>query len=304
MYKDTIFFKATDGVDLEGILYKNGEKNKKILISIHGMATNCIKIRDEKIAEDLKDLNIDMLVFNNRGHDLVNYINKKIDGNNQKTISGTSYEEISECYNDILGAINYTILKEYEEIYIMGHSLGCTKVIYTYNKLIEKNENEILNKIKGVILLSLVDIPTALRFYLKDDFPVMVTYAKNMKKENMENELMPKESFIHPISVKTFLRYAINNNDIDFARYSDKEYNFKELNNIKTPLFMRWGNNREMILQKADELCNMLKDKIKNENLDIGFIEGADHSYTQKEEILAEQIKNFLKQIVDKNRKR
>ena len=125
-----------------------------------------------------------------------------------------------------------------------------------------------------------------------------------MKKENMENELMPKESFIHPISVKTFLRYAINNNDIDFARYSDKEYNFKELNNIKTPLFMRWGNNREMILQKADELCNMLKDKIKNENLDIGFIEGADHSYTQKEEILAEQIKNFLKQIVDKNRKR
>ena len=35
MYKDTIFFKATDGVDLEGILYKNGEKNKKILISIH-----------------------------------------------------------------------------------------------------------------------------------------------------------------------------------------------------------------------------------------------------------------------------
>ena len=304
MYKDTIFFKATDGVDLEGILYKNGEKNKKILISIHGMATNCIKIRDEKIAEDLKDLNIDMLVFNNRGHDLVNYINKKIDGNNQKTISGTSYEEISECYNDILGAINYTILKEYEEIYIMGHSLGCTKVIYTYNKLIEKNENEILNKIKGVILLSLVDIPTALRFYLKDDFPVMVTYAKNMKKENMENELMPKESFIHPISVKTFIRYAINNNDIDFARYSDKEYNFKELNNIKTPLFMRWGNNREMILQKADELCNMLKDKIKNENLDIGFIEGADHSYTQKEEILAEQIKNFLKQIVDKNRKR
>lgn len=304
MYKDTIFFKATDGVNLEGIIYKNGEKNKKILISIHGMATNCIKIRDEKIAENLKDLNIDMLVFNNRGHDLVNYINKKIEGNNQKTISGTSYEEISECYNDILGAINYTILKEYEEIYIMGHSLGCTKVIYTYNKLIEKNENEILNKIKGVILLSLVDIPTALRVYLKDDFPVMVTHAKNMKKENMENELMPNESFIHPISVKTFLRYAINNTDIDFARYSDKDYNFKELNNIKTPLFMRWGNNKEMILQKADELCNMLKDKIKNENLDIGFIEGADHSYTQKEEILAEQIKNFLKQIVDKNRKR
>ena len=291
---ETTFFKATDGVDLKGIIYKTQSKTNKVLISIHGMATNCIKERDEKIAVKVNELNIDFFAFNNRGHDIVNYIKKE--NQEKQELAGTTYEEISESYNDIVGAINYATNHGYEEIYIMGHSLGCTKTIYTYNKLIEEKT---LEKIKGIILLSLVDIPLALQVYLKDDFPVMVTYAKNMKKEKMENQLMPEESFIHPISVKTFLRYAIENKDIDFAKFSDKNYDYKEINNIKVPLFMRWGNDRELIIQKADELCEMLKEKIKNDKLDIGYIEGANHSYTGKEEILANEIQNFLREIVE-----
>ena len=291
-----VHFKATDNVKLSGLMYKSNKETKKILISVHGMATNCLKHRDEVIAEKLTK-NIDMLAFNNRGHDLTSYIKKEKDGKKQKMLAGTSYEEISECYNDILGSINYCIENGYEEIYIMGHSLGCTKTIYTYNKLIQENKKDILDKIKGVLLLSLVDIPKTLQFYLNDNFPAMVTYAKNMKKEGLDNLLMPEKSFIHPISVKTFLRYAINNEDINFARYSDDTYNFEEINNIKCPLFMRWGNNNEMILQKADDLCTILKNKIKNENLDIGYIDGANHSYTGKEEILANEITEFIDKI-------
>ena len=294
---ETTFFKATDGVDLKGVIYKTQSKTNRVLISIHGMATNCLKERDEKIAEKANELNIDFFAFNNRGHDIVNCIKKENQEKQER--AGTAYEEISESYNDIVGAINYVTSHGYEEIYIMGHSLGCTKTIYTYNKLIEEKQEKTLERIKGIILLSLVDIPLALQVYLKDDFPVMVTYAKNMKKEKMENQLMPEESFIHPTSVKTFLRYAIENKDIDFAKFSDKNYDYKEINNIKVPLFMRWGNDRELIIQKADELCKMVKEKIKNDKLDIGYIEGANHSYTGKEEILANEIQNFLREIVE-----
>ena len=289
---EKVFLKATDGVDLKGIIYKSQRKTQKILISIHGMATNCIKKRDEKIAEKINELNIDFLTFNNRGHDLTNYIKKE--NNEKEELAGTSYEEISECYEDILGSINYAIENNYNEIYLMGHSLGSTKTIYAYNKLLEENKEEILNKIKGIILLSLVDIPLALQIYLKNNFSAMITYAKNMKKEGMENTIMPEESFIHPISVKTFLRYAIDNKDIDFARFSDENYKYEKINNIKVPLFMRWGNDRELIIQKAEELSTMLKSKIKNKNLDIGVIEGANHSYIGKEEILANEIVKFI----------
>ena len=297
---ETIFFKAQDGVILNGIMYKNTNKTAKIIISVHGMATNCIKKRDEIIAKKANEINIDFLAFNNRGHDLVNYIKKESE--EKPELAGTAYEEIAESYEDIVGAINYAIEQGYKEIYIIGHSLGCTKTIYTYNKLIEENEKGILEKIKGIILLSLVDIPLAIQVYLKDDFPVMVTYAKNMKREKMENQLMPAESFIHPISVKTFLRYAIENKDIDFAKFSDKNYNFEELNNIKVPLFMRWGNQRELIIQEADKLCEQLKGKIKNDKLDIGYIDGADHSYTGKEEapeFMKAEVESFIEGLYE-----
>lgn len=294
---ETIFFKAIDEVKLKGMIYHSNQNNKEILISIHGMATNYLKLRDEIIGKEINQENIDMLVFNNRGHDLVNYINKTTPEGTKDILAGTAYEEIFESYYDILGAIEYCLNRGYEKIYLMGHSLGSTKIVYFYKKLLKEDNKDILKHIKGVILLSLIDIPKALEVYLKEDFSALVTYAKNMKKEGMQNQLMPEKSFIHPISVKTFLRYGIENKDIDFAKYSDINYEFEEINNIKVPLFMRWGNNNEMILQKAEDLCENLKMKIKNPNLDIGFIDGANHNYYGKEEILAKQIKKFINEI-------
>ena len=290
MITNTIKIKTLDNLMLKGLIYINEEKNKKILISVHGMATNCMKKRDEEISKKLKEIKIDVLVFNNRGEGIANYIAKE---NGEKILGGTAYEDVEESYNDIVGAINYAISEGYEEIYLMGHSLGSTKTIYTYNKLLENKENKILEKIKGIILLSLVDIPTALRIYLNNRFPQMLTYAKNLEKEKMENILMPEKSFIHPISVKTFLKYARDYKNIDFAKYSEKEFKFPELNNIKIPLMMRWGTDREMILQKPEELCNMLKEKINNSKLDIGYINGANHSYKGKEEEAIE-IEKFI----------
>ena len=60
---------------------------------------------------------------------------------------------------------------------------------------------------------------------------------------------------------------------------------------------MRWGNVNELILQNAEDLCNLIKEKIKIQKKDIGFIEGADHSYHGKEEALSNEIKEFIKNI-------
>ena len=287
---ETITLKASDGIINKGLLYK-GEKTNKIMISIHGMATNCMKKRDEEIAKKAHEIKVDFLTFNNRGSDIVKYIS---DENGKRRLGGTAFENIEESYYDIVGAINFCIERGFNEIYLLGHSLGTTKIVYTYNKLIENKEEEILNKIKKVILLSLIDIPKVLQIYLNKDFANLLTYAKNLEKEHMENILMPEKSFIHPISVKTFLKYARDYENINFARYSDEMYNFDELNKIKVPLFMRWGDTNEMILQKVEDLCNKLQKKINNENLDIGYIKDANHSYKGKEEILANQIQVFL----------
>ena len=291
---ELINFMATDGVNLEGILYKDSSNiTEKIILSVHGMTSNCFKKRDIEIAKKANEKGIDYFAFNNRGSEIVKYIEKETEGQPAKELAGTAYEDVLEGYEDIVGAI--IKLKElgYKNIYLQGHSLGCTKIVYTYNELINNDETEILENIKGVILLSLVDIPMALKVYLRDNFKQYLDYAEKLEHENKIYEMMPRESFIHPISVKSFLRYARDNKDIDFANYG-KDNELEKLNNIQVPLFMRWGNDNEMIIQQADELSTMVNNIITNENKNIDYIDGANHSYTGKEKELAEQIVEFV----------
>lgn len=287
-------FTATDGIGLNGILYKSEKETDIIILAIHGMSSNCFKKRDEVIGKIANENNIDYFCFNNRGSELVKYIRKNIDGTNEKILAGTSYEDVLEGYEDIVGAI--LKLKElgYKNIYLQGHSLGSTKVVYTYNELKEEEEYDILENIKGIILLSLVDVPASLDVYLKDKKDTYVQLAEEKSNSGLGQELMPKDAFIHPISVKTFLRYVKNNKDIDFASYG-KDNELKKLNNIAVPLFMRWGNDNEMIIQSAEELVTLISNIISNPKKDIDYIDGADHGYTNKENILAEQIIEFIR---------
>ncbi len=291
---ELINFMATDGVNLEGILYKASSNiSEKIILSVHGMTSNCFKNRDIEIAKKANEKGIDYFAFNNRGSEIVKYIEKETEGQPAKELAGTAYEDVLEGYEDIVGAIIKLKKLGYKNIYLQGHSLGCTKIVYTYNELINNDETEILENIKGVILLSLVDIPMALKVYLRDNFKQYLDYAEKLERENKICEMMPRESFIHPISVKSFLRYARDNKDIDFANYG-KDNELEKLNNIQVPLFMRWGNDNEMIIQQADELSTMVNNIITNENKNIDYIDGANHSYTGKEKELAEQIVEFV----------
>lgn len=291
---EIIDFLATDGVELNGILYNCKEKSNEVILAVHGMTSNCFKERDKVISENSNKNGIDYFCFNNRGSELARYIKKDINGKEEKIIAGTSYEDVLEGYEDILGAI--IKLKElgYENIYLQGHSLGCTKIVYTYNELVDEEEYDVLSNIKGVILLSLIDIPKAIKVYLGDKFSEYVSLAEEKEQEYKSYELMPKDAFINPISAKTFLRYVRDNKDIDFAGYG-KDNELEKLNNIKVPLMMRWGNQNEMILQSADELVNIVTNIIENKNKDIDYIDGANHQYNGKEKELAEQIIEFIK---------
>ena len=291
---ERIDFLATDGINLNGFIYKadTSSNSKKVILAVHGMSSNCFKKRDEIIAKKMNENGIDYFCFNNRGSELVKYIRKNINGKKEKHLGGTTYEDVLEGYEDIVGAILKLEELGYKEIYLQGHSLGCTKIVYTYNEL-KDEEDKNLENIKGVILLSLIDIPSTLKIYLRDKFDTYLNLAEEKEKAGLKKELMPKDAFIHPISVKSFLRYARDNKEIDFARYSE-DNEFEKLNNIDCPIMMRWGNNNEMILQNAEELVELINQKINNLKKDISFIDGADHGYHNREEILAEQILKFI----------
>lgn len=293
---EVIYFLATDGIKLDGLLSTTcKDKTEDIILSVHGMATNCMKKRETTMAKIANENGIDYFCFNNRGSELVKYTRRYTEGKREKELGGTSYEDVLEGYEDITGAI--IKLKElgYKNIYLQGHSLGCTKIVYTYNEL-KDEKDEMVNNIKGIILNSLIDIPRALRIYLRDKFDEYIQYAEEKERNQETSEMMPREAFIHPISVKTFLRYARDNQDIDFANFGE-DHELRKLNNIDVPLFMRWGNVNEMIAQMPEELVDIMNRVITNPNKDIYYLDGANHSYEGKEEELAKQIIGFIKNL-------
>ena len=288
---DIINFLATDNVELNGILYKSeNAKNKKIILAVHGMTSNCFKKRDKVIEKYANNEGVDYFCFNNRGSEIARYTVRK--GSGKKELGGTAYEDVLDGYYDICGAILKLVELGYKNIYLQGHSLGCTKIVYTYNKLKDEN-SDILEYIKGVILLSLVNIPAMLKTFLGDNYQRYLDLAEEKEREGKNLELMPKESFIHPVSVKTFLRYIRDNQDFDFVDET-KDTKLSKINNIDVPLFMRWGNINELILEDAKIYSEKITNIVKNNQKDISYIDGADHGYHNKEIELANQIIKFV----------
>lgn len=291
---EKIYFKSEDGLELTGLLHTSeGREDKEVVISTHGMGSNCLKKRDDIIARKVSENGISYFTYNNRGQGFINPVSTE-DG---KIIQGTVFEDVENSYFDIVGAIKCMLNLGYKKIYLQGHSLGSTKTVYTYNKLIQKKEEEILNSIKAVILLSLVDLVDVMQLLVKSNPTVDVPkLALEKEKLHMEDFIIEtKVPFMPYVSVKTFLKYYRDNSNFDFARYTDNKFDFTELNNIKVPIFMRWGNKRELVSISAEDVAKIVNSKLKSQQKDISVIDGATHNYKDKESILAEEIMKFLK---------
>ena len=290
---EKVYFNSIDNLNLIGLLHTPKKKTETVLISVHGITSNCLKRRDDVLAQKCTELGIAYFCFNNRGHEIIcNY--GRIEDNDMH-FYGSGAENIYDSYFDIKGAMIEMQKRGYKKIILQGHSMGCTKVVYTYNEFLNNNETTMLDAITGIVLLSMVDIPTALKQVLGKDYKKIISYFELLKKRGKGDKLVVLDASTPPVRPNTILQYAEDNKKIDFAKFGDNRTTFRELNNIKVPLFMRWGNINELIFQGADELTQKLNEKIKNENKDISYIAGANHNYTGKEEELGDQIVEFIK---------
>ena len=74
MNVELVDFFATDGAILNGYINKCNVDTDKILIQVHGMTSDCFKMRDRLIAEKFAEVTVDTLCFNNRGSEIVRAI--------------------------------------------------------------------------------------------------------------------------------------------------------------------------------------------------------------------------------------
>lgn len=278
-----------DKLKLNGFLYKSNTDTKDIILSVHGMGSNCLRTKEVRISNKAIKEGIDYYCFNNRGSEIARYAKRKINGQKERILVGTAFEDPQDGYYDIVAAMIKLKSLGYENIYLQGHSLGCTKILYTYQKL-KKENSELINNVKGFILLSLVDINRISKTILGEKFDYYLKIAEEKEKKGELKDLMPEGSFIHPLSVKTYLRYMRDYKEIDTDDY-------RIVKDIDKPIFMRWGTENEAIIYKPEKLVEIVSNYITYDKKDIGYIPGANHSYNGYEIELANQIMKFIKSI-------
>lgn len=284
MNQELVRVNSEDGIELPGILYTSDKKTKKIVIHVHGLSGNFYENRFlDDLAKMYTDKGYAFLTFNNRGKD---YITEMIKGD-EYIVLGSSYELFKDCVLDIKGVINWVKSKGFSNITLQGHSYGCNKVIYYYDKSKEID-------IKNIILLAPCDIPTEIEKYTGDKYKKCIDDAKKLINDNKEDELIDFNVFANgKISAKTFYTDFTYESRCDFIRYREENTKSKILNDIEIPVLIVFGDKDECVLTEPKETVEKyLKTNIRNCKVEI--IKGTDHSYTNKYKELAEIISNNI----------
>jgi hypothetical protein len=280
-----VYFTTEDNLKLTGLLYMPDGvmsrlfKPSKVVIFIHGMYSNCLKKRDDIFGEELNKAGIAYFTFNNRGAEVGNL--------NREVIYGTSFESPYDGKLDIEAAIKAMEKRGFKSINILGHSLGCSKVLNWYPN---RSRN-----VDSIGLLSLTALSDKYRQVAGEKaYKVALSIAKLKVSKGKGRSLLPEAFYPRPISAQTFLDLFDYESEFNTVFYEDENWKAESLNEISEPLFMRYGTVNETITKKPLEVVEFISKLVNNSNLDVNFINGADHSYHGKERILVKEYIEFL----------
>lgn len=286
MKQELVRINSIDEIQMPGILYTPDKNTKKIVIHVHGLNGNFYENNFlDSISKSYTDRGCAFLTFNNRGREFITELWK----GKECVIIGGSLERFKDCILDIEGVVNYAKAKGYKEIILEGHSYGCNKVLYYYNK---KNDESI----KKIVLLAPCDIPSeGKKFLSENEYEIAKKESTRLVNEGKEKELIDFSVMANgKIAAGTYYNDFLPGGENDFIRYRDGiNKKCEVLNEIDIPVLVIFGDNDECVLtEPIDVVKQYLQNNLKNCNIQV--IKGADHSYTDRYEELGITIENNI----------
>ncbi len=283
-----------DGLNLQAIYWESGKKDTCIVCT-HGMSGNIIEnYFAEILGEELSKKNYAFIYGHNRGYNHINDIKTSIDskdGGNETKRYGTTYERFEECIFDIDLWVNKAKELGYKSIILMGHSLGCNKIIHYLSK--KKCEG-----ITKVILASPPDMVglAKLKKYQPNYLQLLKEAKKNVSKKQPRKILSTTLWNWYNLSSQTFLDLFEDNCPADNLPLLRLPTSFCELSHINIPIFAILGEHDDIIIRSLDKDLNTIKMKAINcPNFKSVVLKGANHVYGNKERELSQLLLKWLK---------
>jgi len=275
-----------DQLILQGLIYEPAKPSNKAYLHIHGMAGNFYENRFlDAMAEEITSAGYAFLSINTRGHDII--ADFPIVGSEEKYKRiGDAYEIFEECLLDIKPAIDYLQKNGYAEIILCGHSLGAVKVAY----YVAKTQD---GRVKKLILMSPPDMVGLAE--KESNHNDLLRQAQKMISEDRGGELLPFKIWDWCyLSANTYVNMNTRDYPVDVFNTYDKNKS-SILSEIKIPVFAFLGGKDDAAILPIGEALETIKVKAINAPIfDTDIIEGAPHSYFNRESIMAKKIVEWL----------
>ncbi len=288
-------YTRTNDLRLMGVHYEPESKNVAVL-AIHGMSGNVVEnYFCHVLGKNLSDNGIGFIYSHNRGYNHINDIatSQLQEKGGYKTVRiGVSYEIFDDCLIDIDSWIEEVKKLGYKNIVLMGHSLGCNKVIYYFSQRKQKN-------VIGVILASPPDMVGQLKPEYQPNKEELFNEAKENVKNGESRKLLSKMLWDwYNLSSQTFLSLFTEGNNADNLPVTRNPEEWLQLASINVPIIAFMGEYDDIAIRGLSEDLELIKSKATGtSNFTQTVIPKASHVYDGQEDIVAKVILNWVKNL-------
>jgi len=279
-------FSASDGVLHYALMSLPIKHTKTVVLHVHGLGGSFYGSTGvEELSHSLASKGYAFISIQTRGSYIIESFDRLKGKKRTSFFAGSALEKFEDCIYDIEGAINFLSSKGYKNIILEGHSIGCQKIIYYVTK---KRDN----RIKGLILLSPVDVYNFVKTVRGSRFNKDIRFARNVTNGNAFIPNMPSD--IPLMSASRFMSIA-NPKRPESKIMNYKMKNMLYISKIKVPTLVVLGEDDyfmnlagikvDYAVDKLQENCQFLKGVI---------IKGADHQFENKSNILTKTVLSWI----------
>ncbi len=281
---------TVDNLILSGLFFE-GRKDKPVVIFIHGFEGDFFSHKwISLLGENLYQIGMGFLSVQNRGTAIRQEL---ITTEGEAFYTGSHYEKLEDSYKDIDAWIQYLLNNGYENVILVGHSLGTIKI----TKYLFEGVNK--KVVKKIILLAPFDKNWLLKNAAKMvniTLEELIHQASLKVQEGKGDEIAPYGFDDVPHSYQNFLSWADQSEKGRMFDFHDSNYQFPLLQKIDIPVKIIVGDNDEFFHpskpNNPDEAMTKMLHAIKNSQGQI--IKGSGHSFRGYEEELVQGILSFL----------
>lgn len=281
---------TSDKIVLNGLLFEPANKTETIIINIHGMSGDPYRnsFYPSMIATYPTN-NIAFLSAENRGMQNITQFNTSDGG---IVNIGNTFETFEDCVFDIEAWVSRATQLGYTKIWLQGHSLGPSKIVYYLNN--SKHE-----AVSGLIFLS----PSEMIGLVHDevgqkDHDILLLEAKELVQIGKPNQILS-----HPLwgnmllSAKTYLNFFDDSTKTAIFNYWKPDLGWTLVNNIKLPVLAFTTTNDDGILPVIEPHrgMEMLESQLINSpKLKTVVFKGSDHDFTGFGQQIADTVIEFI----------